>query len=361
MPYIQRLKKVQQLLNETECDALLVQDAVSLYYLTGLAVSAGTIIISKEEAAFFVDSRYFELCQQHSPIPTQLIQAHTFESFLERDSFREIRYLGFDNNHLTHKVFQELHAVAEKLGISLRGLDNPIGKLRIIKDAAEIALLKEAADLGSIGFDYVLTLLREGITEEEIAQELEIFWKRRGSKAVAFDPIIAFGANSSMPHHRAGKTTLKKGDLVLIDIGVNYKHYHSDMTRTVFFSESHPQLIGIYHIVKEAQQKAMDLCHPGTLIGDLDAAARDHITSKGFGDFFTHSLGHGIGLDIHEAPWLRNRPPHNSLPLLEGMVITIEPGIYLPGVGGVRIEDSIVIGNEGHVNLTNRTKEITII
>lgn len=164
-----------------------------------------------------------------------------------------------------------------------------------------------------------------------------------------------------MPHYRAGNTKLKQGMPILIDIGVNYRHYHSDMTRVVFLGEPDPKLKTIYHIVEKAQKEALQLCKPGTLIGELDRAARGYIESQGYGDHFGHGLGHGVGLEIHELPNVRNKPPFNSMVLLPGMVITIEPGIYIPDIGGVRIEDTIVITENGHENLTERSKELNIL
>lgn len=361
MPHHQRIKRLQQILNEEHCQAILVDDKINLYYLTGLELSAGKLIVDTTQANLFVDSRYFELCKTTSPVPVTLVETATLDEALSREHYKDIKTLGFDASHTTVKEFQEIQKVGTRLVFNPMPIDDPVGRLRTIKDHTEITALTEAAALGSAGYDYVVSILREGITEEEIAQELEIFWKKRGSKTIAFDPIIAFGTHSSMPHYRAGKAALKKGDAVLIDIGVNYRHYHSDMTRVVFFGSADPKLEEIYTIVKDAQQRALDLCRPGVLIGDLDKAARQHIIEEGFGDFFTHGLGHGVGLEIHEAPWVRNKQPHSLVPLEAGMVITIEPGIYLPGIGGIRIEDSIAISKDGHINLTNRPKEITII
>lgn len=361
MPHKKRIEALQTLLARQNCQAFLVEDHTNLFYLTGLELSAGKLIVHAQGADLFVDNRYFELCQIRSPVPVHLVEACTAEECLARDALRWIRALGFDSTRTTYKEFHELHSQGLRLDIDLVPLDDPIGQLRIIKDPSEIAALSEAARLGSAGYDYILTLLREGITELEIAQELEIFWKRRGSKGLAFDPIIAFGANSSMPHYRPGHVALKRGDIVLIDIGVNCHHYHSDMTRTVFFGSADKRLVEIYAIVKEAQEAALAICRPGVSMGELDKAARQHIISKGFGDFFIHSLGHGVGLDIHEAPWLRNRMPHSQQLLAAGMVVTIEPGIYLAGIGGVRIEDSIAITERGYENLTLRSKEITIL
>lgn len=360
MNYKIRIQKLQQYLKSLSCDALIVDDAINLYYLTGLQLSLGVLLVHSHGAYLLVDSRYFEICQHRSPVPVLLAeQGNTSLAKLLSNECNFVRTLGFSVETTTYKAYQNLQTCINNLSssISLVPVNNPVMNLRGIKDGDELKILREASILGSKGFDYVCTLLKEGISELEIATELEIFWKRHGSKSLAFDPIIAFGENSSMPHYRAAETRLKTGHTVLIDIGVNFQHYHSDMTRVVFFGKPDPSILKIFEIVKEAQLAALALCTPGTTIGELDNAAREIIASNGYGDKFTHSLGHGVGLEIHEWPVLRNAAPYKDIPLQPGMVITIEPGIYLPKVGGVRIEDTIAITDSGYENLTNRPKE----
>lgn len=352
--HLQRLHNLQTSLKEYACDTLLIENPIDLFYFTGMEFSVGKLLVSAQHGVLIVDKRYFELCQKFSPLPVWDAESYPLPTCFATTEFSSTKTLGFDSANTSYKNYLNLLKLAEPLSLQLIPLDAPILHLRTIKDHTEIQQLKKAANLGSLGFDFVLSLLKEGISELEIANELEIFWKKQGSKGLAFDPIIAFGPNSSMPHYRAGSTTLKNGDIVLIDIGVNLDHYHSDMTRTVFFGPANPKLAEIHAIVQQAQMAALALCKPGTLIGELDSAAREVIASKGFGPQFTHSLGHGVGLEIHEYPVIKNTPPYANLPLAPGMVITIEPGIYLPQLGGVRIEDTVVITPEGHTNLTNR-------
>jgi Xaa-Pro aminopeptidase len=361
MPFTLRIQQVQQKLIELGCQALLVEDTINLYYLTGMTLSLGTLLVHEKGAQLFVDGRYFELCQKQAPCEVILSTQLSFASFLSKQENAFIHTVGFDAEHTSYKQFLDWQKKLEPLSRKLQPLDHPIKALRMIKDEIEMALIRQAAQLGSKGFDFVCSLLKEGISEAEAALELEIFWKRQGAKGVAFDPIIAFGSNSSMPHYRAGNTLLKKGMPVLIDIGVNDQHYHSDMTRVVFFGEPDPEIQKIHCIVERAQQKAIDLCRPGTLMGELDKAARSYIAQQGYGDCFTHNLGHGVGLEIHEAPWVRGHPPYSLIPLQPGMVMTIEPGIYLPGLGGVRIEDTLLITDSGHENLTLRPTQTILI
>ena len=343
---LNRFEKLKKFLAKNGCGAFLVEDKINLFYLTGLELSAGLLIATEKGGILLVDNRYFEQAQNCSPYPVQLSETASLKELL-----KGIPTIGVDGTVLTHHKFKEFEQLFPEK--QLLTFPNVLRILRMVKDQQELDSLKKAAYLGNQGFDFLQNLFREGVTEVELAQELEIFWKRLGSKGVAFDPIVAFGSNSSMPHYRAGKTALQSGMHILIDIGVNFEHYHSDRTRVFFFGVPNPKIVEIYQIVQTAQKEALSLCKPGTLIGDLDKAARKVIGDAGYGPLFTHSLGHGVGLEIHEEPFLRGKPPASELPLEEGMVITLEPGIYLPGEGGVRYEDTVVITSDGHEILTS--------
>lgn len=369
MAYKDREENLKQRFKSLNIDALLVEDATNLFYLTGLELSSGQLLVTSRQSLLFVDNRYFELCQKLSPFKVILSDKEPLNQMLLTPDLQFIKNLGIDSESMSYQRYLELDQLNSKLkeqssgrcNIKLIALNNPVKQLRSIKDADEIKMLKEAAILGSLGFDYVCTLLKTGIKEIEVARELEIFWKKKGSKSLSFDPIIAFGTNSSMPHYRSQEIELKKGDPVLIDIGVNYKHYQSDMTRMVFFGTPPEQISVIFPIVRRAQELALLSCKPGAVIGDIDAQARSFIESQGYGENFGHGLGHGVGLEIHELPMMRNKPPYNSVKLEPGMVVTIEPGIYLPNIGGVRIEDTILITEDGYESLTNRPTSPVII
>lgn len=368
--YSERQDNIRKLLKEKSIDALIVDDPTNLFYLTGMEVSAGRLAVTSKLSYLFVDNRYFESCQNNPSCQVLLSDNNAFSDKLLAPDMNFIKTLAFDGESTSHKAFLEMDGLMHRLkeqssgrcNIKLVSLDNPVKWIRMIKDSEEITLLKQAGNLGSQGFDYVCTLLKAGITEIEVANELEIFWKRKGAKSLAFDPIIAFGSNSSMPHYRSGNRALKEGDIILMDIGVNVQHYHSDMTRMAYFGAPPEQIGVIYPIVQRAQQLAIEICKPGTLIKDIDATARQFITDQGYGEYFTHGIGHGVGLEIHELPTMRFQTALNAnLTLQPGMVITVEPGIYLPKIGGVRIEDTIVITEMGHENLTNRSTEPFLI
>lgn len=366
MNYRTRVQALRKYLRTNHLDAMIIDDLLNIFYLTGMELSLGTLLVTQNSARLIVDNRYYETCKKQSPVPVFERKEGWLEKLLSQKSFSHLKSLGFDRENSSYAFYQNYKKLLRKVvksnpqrkAITLKPLNNPIRSLRAIKDKEEIQKLKKAAKLGSEGYDYLLTLLKTGATELELAAELEIFWKKKGSKGLGFDPIIAFGPNSSMPHYKPSNAKLKKGVPVLIDIGVNLNHYHSDMTRVPFFGAPSKKMEKIYHVVWEAQEAALAFCKPGTTLKELDSIAREVISSHNFGKYFIHNLGHGIGLEIHEHPFIRGNSKET---LEEGMLVTIEPGIYLPDIGGVRIEDTVLITKKGHENLTNRSKELTII
>lgn len=348
-----RLKKLQELIHSLSCDCLIIEHPINIFYLTGLDLSKGKLFISENSSALIVDGRYIESCREQTLYPVYLQEEHSLKDWLLDQNLSKV---GFDSDETSYNHFLELSQAVEEVNkkqpCQLIPLSSPIQTLRLIKDELEIQIMSEAARLAQNGYQLVKSLLSEKISESELAVELEYFWKKQGAKKLSFDPIIAFGPNSSKPHYRAGSTLLEKNTHVLIDIGVTWKHYQSDMTRVCFFGEPHPKIKEIYSIVEEAKQQTMEKCKPGTLIGELDQTARSIIDKKGYGKHFIHSLGHGIGLETHESPILRSKGPWAETELKVGMVITIEPGIYLPGIGGIRLEDTLLITENGYKNLT---------
>ena len=352
MNFASRLKKLRIELHALPCDSLLIEHPTDIFYLTGLQISSGKIVISEKHHCLFVDGRYLEYCKQQALFPISILAKNTLIDYIQEIC---VKCLGFDQQRTTYQGFLEFNELTKEINkgsnhFEFIPIQSPLTSLRLIKDPEEIDCLRMSAQLGFKGYTFAASLLKEGMTEAEVALELEFFWRKLGAERLAFDSIIAFGANSSMPHYRAGQKVLEKNMSVLLDIGVVLNHYHSDMTRVVFFGEVSQEIQKIYAIVEEAKNLALSSCRPGTLIGDLDRIARDWIENKGYGNYFTHSLGHGVGLDIHEAPLIRKTSKDAGMPLQEGMVITIEPGIYLPSIGGVRLEDTIVINKNGYEN-----------
>jgi len=345
---LKRIKRVQEQLDSWGVDQLIVDSPIDLYYLTGMELSVGRLVIGREKAELFVDARYIESCQKRSPIPVFLTQGYREGSGFRKQCPFARKKVGFDAFYTSYHHFKEL----ESIGAELVALEEPIVNIRMIKDAEEVALLKDAASLASQGYDYLVDAFKEGMSEEESALLVELFWRQSGGEKLSFSPIIAFGENTSQPHYRSGKRVLKKGDLILVDIGVTKQHYCSDMTR-VFAAGSAPEPFQeIYQIVWEAKEAAGRLARPGVSMKELDSAAREWIAKAGYGAFFTHGLGHGVGLEVHELPIVKAISPYGGRLLEEGMVITIEPGIYLPDKGGVRLEDTLVITKTGAETLT---------
>lgn len=366
MDYQKRIRTVQKYLKSKRLDGIIVDNPLNIFYLTGIELSMGTLLVTEKFAQLVIDNRYFESCKPRPYLFVMRWESGWLIKLLQQKRFAKVNSLGFDSENTSYdkyliyrKEIKQLKkdSVGERI-VSLKPLQNPIRTLRTIKDGDEVAALKEAAHLGSQGFDFVSSLLQEGVTELELANKLEIFWKERGSKGVAFESIIAFGSNSSMPHYKPSTHKLKRGNPVLIDIGVNLAHYHSDMSRVLFYGKPSKQMEEIYEIVLEAQEAAITLAAPGIPLFALDTAARDCIARHGYEKYFIHSLGHGIGLEVHEYPFFKKKD-HTLLEA--GMVLTIEPGIYLPGIGGVRIEDTILITKGGHENLTQRPKNMIIL
>lgn len=344
-----RIENLKKLMKQQKIDLLIVEDPFDLFYLTGMHLSCGKLLIKPRSFCLFVDGRYITAVKH---FPSALLSDEALAAYA-----KGAKRSAFDSSCTSYSSFLQL----KKWAPHLKPWDGPTRTLRAIKDLKEKEKLKKAAKLCGQGYDYALTLLKEGISEKEVAIELEIFWKKRQSGPLSFESIIAFGSNSALPHHRAAESKLKIGDTVLIDIGISLDEYQSDMTRTVFFGKPHEKMKKIYAIVKEAQEKAFDLCRSGVKIGDVDKAARDYITKKGFGEFFMHGLGHSLGLCVHEWPYLRNKPGFKDLLLEEGMAVTIEPGIYLEGLGGVRIENTILIRKQGFEDLTQRGTDLVIL
>jgi Xaa-Pro aminopeptidase len=355
-----RIKRVQECLIKWGVDGLLIEEPLDLFYLLGKELSTGFLILLRDQATLFVDSRYIESCEKDALCNVKLIQGNFSEVLMTFLKKTPLKNLGFDSQSMTYQKHLDL-STQFKGTINLTPLKQPLREIRQIKDPLEQKLLKSAAQIGSMGFDHIVGLLKEGILEKELACELKQFWLKHGGEKVSFEPIIAFGENSSMPHYRAGSSVLKKNQIVLIDCGVIVNHYNSDMTRTIFYGSPDEEFLKIYSTVLEAQQKAIEALKPGKLTKEIDLIARDVIDEKGYGLRFNHGLGHGVGLEIHELPVLKSQNVDCKTYLEEGMVITIEPGIYIPGWGGVRIEDTVLITKNSYEILTTTPKELMIV
>ncbi len=340
---LKRIKRVQKALSEWGVDALVVTDPIDLYYLSGMHLSVGTIAITKNKAVLIVDSRYFERCSNEAPLTVLQASSQALSAFLAKS-----KKIGFSQDTLTYGAY--VRYVSEFSG-SLVPLEFPMQKIRAIKEPAEVKKMQKAVTLCCDGFDFVKSMLRTGVTEEAVAKELQLFWLANGGEALSFESIIAFGKNSSMPHYRAAGTKLQPRDTVLVDIGVVVDGYASDMTRVFFYGKPQPKVEQIYDIVLEAQTKCVRAIKPGVTTHEVYNLSKKIIQKAGYGSNYLHGLGHGIGLETHEYPYLS--AAKDACILEAGMCVTVEPGIYLPEVGGVRLEDMVLVTKDGHCNLTS--------
>jgi Xaa-Pro aminopeptidase len=332
-------------MQEYGCEALLIQNPLDLLYLTDLVLSAGKLCIYGKSAMLFVDGRYVQAAKEHATVPVCLDEKGAAPAFFHSHGTRS---LWFDGQHTTYDAFLKCQESFQD--IDLISKPSFFKTLRLIKDESEIQKMKKSAHLLWKGFEYIRSQLITGIAEKELARRFEIFCLQNGGEGLAFEPIIAFGPHSAMPHYRSGNTALRSGDIVLIDIGVVVDRYHSDMTRVLFFEKADPELEKLHRINKAAHDAALQLCRPGVAVGALDRAARDVMAQHGVESLFVHSLGHGIGLETHEPPRIKWDGEDKDLLLASGMVITIEPGLYRSGKGGVRFEDTILITESGYEN-----------
>jgi len=337
--------------------AILFTDLKNIRFLCGFTGTEGALLISPDNAWFLCDSRYTAQATEEvkgmeirecGAVRTETIAALAAEFGLDR--------IGFEAAHTTVTSFRRL---SEKLsGIELVEVGSRLDEIRIRKDNSETTLLAAVATLSSHALAAILADIKPGVRELDIALALELEMRRRGADGKAFDFIVASGVRGAMPHGVASTRIIQSGELVTIDFGALKDGYHSDETVTVACGKPGPRAEEIHSIVRAAHDLAISAVRPGIICKDLDEVARGYIREKGYGDYFGHGLGHGIGLEIHEMPTLSPR----SIAVLDvGMVITIEPGIYIPGFGGVRIEDTVVVTGNGCDVITSADKRLLVL
>lgn len=340
-----------------ELEALLVTNSFNRQYMTGFTGSAGYVLITQNRALLLTDFRYMTQAPQQA-VHYEVVE-HTAKPM---DTVREllaglgIAKLGFEQRDVTYGSY--LSIKDQLSGVELVPTDGLIDQLRIVKDEHEIAVIQEAADLADRTFTHIQSFIKSGVSEVELAAELEMFMRRGGATAPSFETIVASGERSALPHGKASERILQNNEFVKFDFGAYYKGYCSDITRTVVLGKPTDKHKEIYGIVREAQAFALEHIKPGMKGTEAHELARGIIAKYGYADYFGHGLGHGLGLEIHEEPRLSKT---GDTVLEPGMVVTVEPGIYLPGFGGVRIEDDIVITETGIRILTHSSKDLIVI
>lgn len=348
-----RRERLGEPLGELGLDAMLVTRLVNVRYLTGFTGTNGQLLATPTGGVFFTDPRYEEQSRREvSDLERRTYPRRFARALAEACRDLSLGRVGFESAGVTHKTWRDLDGIE---GLELIPTEELVEELRWIKDPEELALVERAQAATDEAFERVTSKLAEGVTEREVAFELEVAMRDAGADAVGFPTIAAFGENAAEPHHGPGDRPLARGDVVKLDFGARVDGYHSDMTRTVAFGEPDPRLREIHGLVLDAHQAGAAAVRPGARGGDADAAARKVISDAGYGDDFRHSLGHGIGLEVHEGPTLRDGGD-DILP--ESTIVTVEPGVYLPGLGGVRIEDMVVVEANGCRALPATAKEL---
>ncbi len=343
MNFSARIKRLQHALHREMIDVFFICDSISLYYFTGLSLSRGILLVFPEKAVLFVDGRYTEYARAVQNVEIANLTENGWRKRLENH-----RRVGLEGDVVSFAHIERLQSTGQNLQIISLPL---VKQLRMIKDFEELACLEKSAKLLWKAFCHIFTILKTGITEKEVVLEFTKYCLEHGAQCLAFDPIIAFGKGSSMPHYHSENTVLEQDSIVLVDIGVVVDHYASDMTRTFFYGKSDPVLKQAYELVAGAQEKALELCRPGINIKDIDLAVHDYFRHHGVEEYYVHGLGHGIGLETHEPPFINYKNTAEEQ-LQENMVVTIEPGLYYPKKGGIRIEDMIQITADGYQSFT---------
>ncbi len=351
-----KIEQVRQYLREHHIDALLLTNPKNVRYMTGFTGTSGIAVISQQDAWFITDFRYTEQATAQIDGYTIVEQEKTMEEELHKQfKLRDIQSLAFEQDYVTYAMYE---TYKNKFSINLVPTTGVIEQLRVVKTDEEIDVLREAGEIADKAFEHIVEFVRPGMKEIDVANELEMHMRSLGATSSSFDIIVASGKRSALPHGVASEKVIENGELVTMDFGALYKGYCSDITRTVAIGDISEQLREIYDIVLTSQEIGVEHIRPGMTGREADALTRDYIADKGYGAYFGHSTGHGIGLEVHEEPRLS---AVSDTVLTKGMIVTVEPGIYLPSVGGCRIEDDLVMTEKGNERLTTSTKELIMI
>lgn len=351
-----RLRNIRDRLSSWEADALLITTPENIRYISGFTGSSGAIIITQRHAFFLTDSRYAVQSKYEVSGLQIRIYKKQVEEIVSLINKLKLKRIGFEGTGLTYEMYRRLKSGLKKG--KFFPVSEDIDKIRCRKDAGEIKILKKAIRLSSIGFKTAINCIVPGMAECNAAFEIETAMKKKGADGLAFDIIVASGKRAALPHGKASDKKIRKSEMVIVDLGAKYHGYNSDETCTFITSKPDKKQKEIYQIVKDAHDKAIEAVKPGVKASYIDSVARDFIKKAGYGKYFGHGTGHGVGLAVHEWP---NISPYNNNVVEEGMIFTIEPGIYISGWGGARIEDMVLVTASGCDILTEMSKELQVI
>ncbi|MDR2817108.1 MAG: aminopeptidase P family protein [Oscillospiraceae bacterium] len=344
--------------NQDEIDAGIVVGSDNRFYFCNAKTSDGILLVNKKEAFLLVDSRYLTYCEEVAKDCNVILMSDCkkqIQNFIRECKAKKV---GVDVSNVSMKDFKYFSSLSEGTILDSDALENAIRDQRAIKDETEIENIKAGQNLLDMGFVYILEHIKPGISELELAAKLEFYLRQQGAQKVAFDFIVTSGVKTALPHGMPGDKLLYEGDLVMIDFGVIYNNYCSDMTRTVAVKKASEKQREIYGLVLNAQKLAIDAIRPGGICKEIDLLARNFLNQKGVKDYFGHGLGHGLGLAVHEKP---NLSSCSCDIISKGNVVTVEPGIYLKSEFGVRIEDTVIVTDFGTQNITKSFKEELLI
>jgi Xaa-Pro aminopeptidase len=342
--YHVRLERLRELLEAQQLEAMIVSQAENRRYLSGFTGTDGTLFVSADRAALITDFRFTEQASREAPL-FEIVEAipDVLSSELSHLAGETgAKRVGFEANHVSFAVYQDWLGLAQ--GYELVPVHGLVEGLRAVKDEQELELIRRAAAIGDGAVTHVRQSLRPGMTEREVAWEMEVYMRTQGAEAVGFDFIVASGPNGAMPHATVSDRAIEEGEPIILDLGARVEGYRSDLTRTLVLGKPDERFQELYYLVLDAQMKALVGIKPGMTGREADALARDVITARGYGKRFGHGLGHSVGLAVHEDPRMGTR---STAVLQLGNTLTVEPGIYITGWGGVRIEDLVVVTDRG--------------
>lgn len=350
-----KFTNLRKVMEQKGLDAIVVLSPYNRRYLSGFTGTSGSLLITQDTKQLITDFRYiqqansqaedFEIINQNGPMINKI------NELIQHGEYKNV---GVEADLITYNEYQALNTDE----VQLSSIEGVIETIRMIKDDFEIKQIQKAADIVDETYEHILKWVKPGMTENEVNNEMEMFMRSKGATCSSFDTIVASGHRGALPHGVASNKVIEEGDMITLDFGALYEGYVSDITRTFAIGEPKEEMKKIYNIVLESQLAALEQIKPGMTGKEADSIARDIISSYGYGEQFGHSLGHGIGLEVHEGPALSQK---SDIVLEENMCVTLEPGIYVEGLGGVRIEDDVLVTKNGLQRFTKSTKDLIIL
>ncbi|WP_373598533.1 M24 family metallopeptidase [Paraclostridium bifermentans] len=353
-----RIERLSLLLNENNLDAIFLTKQSNVNYISKFTDEAAFVLACKDKHYLITDGRFTELAQKEC-VDFEIINWHLFDRNLIKAvdhvcKENNVKRLGFEKNNITFDRYESLKNILND--VELIGTEGMVESLRYIKDETEASYIKKACEISDKALEELVPHIKVGVSEKELCAKLEYYLKMNGADEIGFETILISGSKTSLPHGKPDKKLIEEGDFVTIDFGAKYNGYISDMTRTFVVGKASDKHIEIYNLVKEAQQVGLDNLRAGVLANEPDKAIREVI--KKYEEFYYPGIGHGVGMDLHEEPFLGN---YGAKVIEEGCIITMEPGLYIPGFGGVRIEDTVVVTKDGIEILTKFPKDLMIL